>query len=68
MRYSLLSTVIQLDIVSQHSTKLYLDRFKKKKVDTLNVVKTYFLLRQMIVYYHVESLEDGQMTSPSFFV
>ena len=48
--------------------KLYLDRFKKKKVDTLNVVKTYFLLRQMIVYYHVESLEDGQMTSPSFFV
>ena len=46
--------------------KLYLDRFKKKKVDTLNVVKTYFLLQQMIVYYHVESLEDGQMTSPSF--
>ena len=21
----------------------------------------------MIVYYHVESLEDGRMTSPSFF-
>ena len=21
----------------------------------------------MIVYYHAESLEDGQMTSPSFF-
>ena len=22
----------------------------------------------MIVYYHAESLEDGQMTSPSFFI